>query len=121
VKELCVNLWYWLDRQHNITAIAGKAYLLSGSDKEKGAALLRASGEDYHSVPRTEIEPVHYSTLGSVGIEMFFASEFERLQRALPKGQSLPEEKLFWATPLYDFGEGFAPAEIGDGFIRSRD
>ena len=31
----------------------------------------------------------------------------------------MADEKLFFATPLFDFGYGFAPAEIGDGFIRS--
>ena len=121
MKELCINLWYWLDRQQNITAIAAKAYLPAGSDDEKGAALLRASGTDYRAVLRTEIEPVHYSTPESVGVETFFASEFERIQRTLPRGHSLPEERLFWATPLFDFGEGFVPAEIADGCIRSRD
>lgn len=121
MKEVCVNLWYWLDRRQNIEATAAKAYLLDGGDEEKGAALLRASGEDYRSVPRTDIRPVHYSTLGQIGVERFFAAEFKRIQKELPRGLSLPEEKLFWATPLYDFGEGYVPAEIGDGFIRSRD
>lgn len=121
MKEHCVNLWYWLDHQQNIVAIAAKAYLLDGTDEQKGAALLLASGEDYRSVPRTEIKPVHHSALEEYSVEEFFVSEFERLQRALPKGQLLPEEKLYWATPLFDFGEGFVPAEIGDGFVKDRD
>lgn len=121
MREWCFNLWYWLDMQQRVTAIAAKAYPLDGSDEQKGVALLSASKMDYASVPPVPIKPVHYSEIERLGVESFFAVEFARIQRELPKGTRLPDEKLFWATPLFDFGEGYVPAEIGDGYIRSRD
>ena len=119
--ELCFNVWYYLDRQQNIAAISAKAYTLDGSDDEKASALLKHSCQDYQLVPASSITPVHYSMLKDVGVEEFFSSEFERIGRELPKGKSLPNEKLFYATPLFDFGQGFVPAEIGNGFIRTRE
>ena len=121
MDEICFNLWYYLDHEQRITSIAAKAYLLDGMDDEKGSALLSSSRDDYHSIPPHRINPVHYSELQRVGVEEFFAPEFQRIQDELPKGASLPEDKLFFATPLFDFGHGFEPAEIGNGFIRNRD
>ena len=121
MKELCFNLWYWLDPQQRIFAIAAKAYMLEGSEEAKGAALAELSAREYelvHAVPIAE--PIHYSELKRRGIEAVYAGEFERIRRSLPKGTPFPEDKLFWATPLYDFGQGHVPALVGDGFITER-
>ena len=120
MKELCFNLWYYLDIEQNITAIAAKTYLLEGSDDDKASALLSASREDYGLVPPSEIEPMNYSLLQRLGVETVFSSVFERIERDLPTNSVLPDEKCFYATPLFDFGEGFVPAIIGDGFITER-
>jgi hypothetical protein len=69
IKELCFNLWYYLDHQQNITSIAAKAYLLEGNDDEKAAALLAFSKEDYHTLAPYRIKPVHYSVLQRMGVE----------------------------------------------------
>ncbi len=121
MKELCFNLWYYLDRKQNITAIAAKAYLLEGSDEEKESALLNFSRKDYRLLVPAKIKPLHYSMLKRLGVENFFLPEFERIRRELPKGITLPEEKLFYATPLFDFGQGFVPARIDNGFITERE
>lgn len=121
MKELCFNLWYYLDIQERIVAVAARAYLLDGSDEEKGAVLLRLSREDYQIISHAPIEAVHYSELQRVGVEEIFKDEFERIRREMPKEIPFPEQKLFYATPLFDFGDGFIPAEIGDGFIRERE
>jgi hypothetical protein len=121
MNELCFNLWYYLDGQQRITGIAAKAYTLQGSDEEKGAFLLSASRTDYHSIAPSSVAPVHYSALMRLGIEVFFAKEFDRIACDTPVGVALPEEKLYCATPLFDFGGGFVPARIGDGFICERD
>lgn len=118
-KEICFNLWYYLDKQQNIVAIAAKEHLLKGSEDQKAAALLCLSG-DFKSVPQCKVSPVHCLLLGQIGIEDFFAPEFERIQRRLPKGSVVPEERLFFATPLFDFGQGFVPAEIDGYSIRVR-
>ena len=63
---------------------------------------------------------LHYLEIKRLGIEEIFKDEFERIRRSLPQEVQFPEDKLFYATPLFDFGQGFVPAEIGDGFIRER-
>jgi hypothetical protein len=120
MKEFCFNLWYHLDREQNITAIAAKAYLLDGDDDDKASALMSSSVEDYRNLTFLKLKAVNYSVLGVVGVEEFFTNEFERIRRELPKGNVLPEDKLFYATPLFDFGQGFVPAEIGNGYVRER-
>lgn len=121
MNELCFNLWYYLDRQQNIVAISAMAYLLGGSDDEKASSLLAHSGADYHRVSPREINAMHYSGLTRLGIEDVFKGEFERIRREQPNGVAFPEDKLFYATPLFDFGHGFVPAEVGNGFIRERE
>jgi hypothetical protein len=119
MTELCFCLWYYLDDKQNIVAISAKAHLLEGTDEEKSSALLTRSDE-FTSVPRREVAPVHFSALSQIGVEDFFAPEFDRIQSAIGHGTAIPEEKLFFATPLFDFGHGFVPVEIGTGFIRER-
>ncbi|MBN1548221.1 MAG: hypothetical protein JW902_16340 [Syntrophaceae bacterium] len=121
MKETCFNLWYYLDRQQNITAIAAKAYFLEGNDQQKGRSLHESSGTDYNSLVPYKISPLHYSMLKQLGVEEVFAPEFQRIHRESPKGTILPDDKLYYATPLFDFGEGFVPVEIGNGFIKERD
>ncbi len=121
MKELCFNLWYYLDITKMIVAVAARAYFLDGSDEEKAAVLLDLSREDYRVVPHVLIKAVHYSALKQFGVEEMFKDEFERIRREMPQEIPFPEEKLFYATPLFDFGDGFVPAEIGDGFIKERE
>jgi len=120
MKEICFNLWYYLDSQQNITAIAAKAYLLEGDDERKGRSLHASSANDYRSVTPHIITPIHYSMLEQRGVDEVFAPEFQRIEGELPRGVALPEDKLYYATPLFDFGKGYVPAEIGDGFIKDR-
>jgi hypothetical protein len=121
MKEICFNLWYYLDSKQNIEAVAAKAYLLEGDDERKGQSLRESSAKDYRSIIPHKITPIHYSLLQELGVEEVFAPEFRRIARNLPKGVALPEDKLYWATPLFDFGAGYVPAEIGNGFIKDRD
>lgn len=120
MKELCFNLWYYLDLQQRIVAVAARAYFLDGSNEEKAAILLKLSQEDYRIVPQERRKAMHYSDLQRYGIEEIFRNEFERIRREIPKEIPFPDQKMFYATPLFDFGDGFVPAEIGDGFIRER-
>ena len=106
MKELCFNLWYYLDLQQRIVTIAARAYFLDGSEEEKAAVLLKLSREDYRVVPHVRIDAVHYSELQQFGVEEMFKGEFERI-REMPKEIPFPEQKLFYATPLFDFGDGF--------------
>jgi len=128
--ELCFNLWYCLDREQNIVAISAKAYMLDGTEDEKAALLKQLSRQDYRTVAaapapadlrRRYPNGLRYVALKQFGVEEVFKESFEGIRRSLPKGVPFPEDKLFFATPLFDFGEGFVPAEIGNGFIRDRD
>lgn len=121
VKEVCFNLWYWLNERQQIVAIAAKGYILDGSEDQKGKALLERSGEDYRQVAALALEePIHYSELQERGVEEVYAPEFERIRLGLPAKVPFPEDKLFWATALYDFGQGYVPVVIGDGYIGER-
>lgn len=121
--ELCFNLWYYLNSRQNITAIAARAYLLEGTDDEKASLLKQLSAHDHSLVKSTSLNDesdIHYSALEHLGVERIFDDEFERIRRELPEGLTIPYDKLFYATPLFDFGEGFVPAEICNGYIRNR-
>jgi hypothetical protein len=96
-------------------------YRLGGSDDRKASVLQSRSRKDFRKVAPHAIDPVHYSLLARTGIDSFFAPEFRRIQNELPEGMAVPEDKLFYATPLFDFGRGYVPAEIGNGFITERD
>jgi hypothetical protein len=129
MAELCFNLWYYLTDEQLITAIAARAYFLEGSDDDKSAVLFTLSKHDYKvteaypppkELRRKDQNGVHYSVLKDLGIEEVYKEVFAMLQGSLPKGVVFPKDKLFFATPLYDFGHGFVPAIIGDGFVRER-
>jgi hypothetical protein len=129
VTELCFNLWYYLASDQTIRALSARAYLLSGDEKEKGQVLAGLSTDDWRLVPAQPVPEevrngfggeVPYWALKRLGVEAVFVEEFRRLRRELPVEVVFPDEKLYFATPLFDFGEGFTPAEIGDGYIRSR-
>lgn len=129
MPELCFNLWYYLDSNQNITSISGKAYLLGGSDTEKEQILLILSQHDYltaeafkplRKLQRKYPGGVNYSTVKLVGIDLFFEKVFASIIESLPDKTIFPDEKIYYATPLYNFGNGYVPAVIGDGFIRER-
>lgn len=130
MTELCFNIWYYLERNQTISAVAAKAYLLDGSEKQKADLLRYLSRHDYRTVPTYELpaavrrrypKGVPYGALKELGVDVIFKDVFEIIARSLQQGILFPDDKLFFATPLFDLGEGFTPAEIGDGFIKSRD
>jgi len=129
MTELCFNIWYYLDKQQRITAISAREYLLAGEDSEKSRVLEILSRNDYKIVSAYDLpkelegrhpEGVWYGFLKELGIEVFYRDVFEEIRRSLPSTVSFPEDKLYFATPLFDFGEGYVPAEIGDGFITEK-
>lgn len=123
MSEICFNLWYYLNKQQCITAVAGRAYMLDGSEEEMGEALVALSKHDYKLVaasPPPQGAGMHYSELKRLGVEALFEKEFQRIRQTFPKNVALPEDKFFYATPLFDFGQGFVPTEIGNGFIKER-
>jgi len=129
VVELCFNLWYYINKAQVINLISARAYLLAGSDEDK-SVLLSSLSEHEYKLAIAEPPPlrlgeitgggIHYSLLAEIGVEPIYENVFLRLQKSIPGAISFPEEKLFYATPLYDFGEGFVPAYVSDGFIKTR-
>jgi hypothetical protein len=129
MNELCFNLWYYLAENQTITHVAARCYMLGGTDDEKGRVLKALSEHDFQLVPRhpppkslTKLtgRNIHYSAINNFGIEEIYAEVFRRIEKQMPDGISFPTEKLSFATPLYDFGDGYVATEIGDGFIRTR-
>ncbi len=83
--------------------------------------MLERSSEDYRLIAAVALEePIHYSELKERGIEEVYEPEFERIREEIGPNVPFPDDKLFWATPLYDFGQGHVPAVIGDGNISER-
>jgi len=130
MTELCFNIWYYLKPNQTISLLAAKAYILDGSVEEKADMLRSLSRHDYRTVPAYELPAavqnlntngVPYGALKDLGVEVIFRDVFAAIACTLPTEVPFPDDKLFYATPLFDFGEGFVPAEIGDGFIRDRD
>jgi hypothetical protein len=129
MNEICFNLWYYLDKDQLITAIAVRQYFIGGDDQEKAYVLEALSYNDFKLVPRKMLPRalvheyggrVHCSALKERGVEEIFKEVFDELQTSIPPGISFPDDKLFFATPLFDFGDGYVPAEIGDGFITNK-
>ena len=127
---LCFNLWYYLNRHQQIETISVRMYLLDGDEEFQGNLLAELSKHDHrlvcrHSVPQTILSYYGglppYSAIKEMGVEEVYKEVFVTLEESLVGDIVFPEEKLFFATPLFDFGGGFVPAEIGYGFIRSRD
>ena len=129
MTELCFNIWYYLNKNQTIKAISARGYFLEGPDENKSAILAVLSKHEYkivHTWPVPELlrrnygEAFHYTLVHELGVEEVYKEIFSEIQKSLPKNIILPEDKLFYATPLYDFGKGFVPAVIGNGFIRER-
>jgi hypothetical protein len=59
-------------------------------------------------VPRTLVYAyggrVHYSVLKDHGMEEVYKEVFDELRTSTPSGISFPDDKFFFATPLFDFG-----------------
>ena len=129
MTDLCFNLWYYLSEDQNITGIAAREYLLEGTDEEKAEILAILSNHDYKIVQTCPIPEAlrrqcggsfHHSLMREFGIEQIYKETFIKVRESLPNDLLFPDEKLFFATPLYDFGNGFVPARVGDGFITER-
>lgn len=129
MSEICFCLWYYLTPAQTIAGIAAREYLLEGDEEDKASVLLALSVHDYQlcqfvKVPaflsRAHPHGVPYSATLDLGVESVFADEFARIAGRHSPRVKMPDEKLFFATPLFDFGSGYAPAEIGDGYIRER-
>ncbi len=126
-EELCFNLWYYLRPNQTIYVLAARAYMLEGTDDLKAQTLKALSKSDWKvalSWPVSVSAQAHYggdvpySALSELGVEAVYTDLFGQLQGDLPTHLPFPDDKLFFATPLFDFGSGFAPAEIRDGYVR---
>lgn len=123
MTELCFNLWYYLTAQQTISGLSARAYLLDGDDEDKARVLSSLSRHDFKVVPVYSLPAgiiQHYGIIQQLGVEAVFKDVFEKIKGGLPRSVAFPDDKLYYATPLFDFGEGFVPAEIGDGFIKHR-
>ena len=130
MTELCFNIWYYIDKDQNIIAISAREYMLGGDDDSKASILKQLSMFDYKTVDAVQLPAslqkqfsggVNYSIIRQIGVEEVFKELFEGIRHSTADGISFPEDKLFFATPLFDLGNGFIPIEIGDGYIRERD
>lgn len=129
MTEICFCLWYYITPAQTIAGLAAREYLLEGAEEDKASVLHALSGRDYQlcqfvelpaSLRRAHLRGVPYSAIHDLGVESIFANEFARIADRLPSSLKMPDEKLFFATPLFDFGSGYVPAEIGDGYVRER-
>lgn len=129
MPELCFNLWYYLDKDQRITAIAAREYFLDGTDEEKSQILAELSNHDYKIVKTRPLpealrrqfgSSLHHSLMRQLGVEGLYKEIFIEIRKSLPNQVEFPDDKLFFATPLFDFENGFVPAKIGDGFITER-
>jgi len=127
--ELCFNLWYFVTADQTLEALAARLYLLDGSDEEKASVLSGLSNHDFRLATKQPIPVavqdyyggvVPYSAIQQLGVEEVYREVFAELAATVPPEMEFPEEKVFFATPLFDFGEGYVPAMIGDGFIKNR-
>jgi hypothetical protein len=129
MNELCCNLSYYVDKDQLVTAIAARQYVIRGDDQEKAHVLEALSYNDFMLVPRKALPRalmrayggrVHYSALNDRGVEEVYKEVFDERRTSNPPGISFPDDKLFFATALFDFGDGYMPADIGNGFIRRK-
>lgn len=129
MNEICFCLWFYLTPAQTIAGLAAREYLLEGDEVDKASVLQALSGRDYQlcqfvevpaSLRRMHPRGVPYSAIPDLGVESVFADEFTRIAGRHSPSLKMPDEKLFFATPLFDFGSGYVPAEIGDGYIRER-
>jgi hypothetical protein len=126
--ELCVNLWFCFDKDSGyVDAIAGRGYMLSGTDEQKNIILKTLSGSDYLNsqwlpIPEKyqtniiDIENnkttnfpgvIHASDVDILGMGLFETvfQQIESLNQVyLPiKNTNLvkvPDEPLFMITPV---------------------
>ena len=129
-NELCFCFWYYLSGQRNLVGLSARGYYLSGDDDQKGQLLSRLASSDHRTQNISHVPPrllrlfpdgVPYETVMEFGIEEVFAELIVNIAGRMPPGLPVPEEKLFYAQPMFDFGHGYIPCEIGDGFVRGRD
>ena len=129
MRELCFNLWYKIDANGMIISIAGRAYLLEGTDKDKTAVLANLSDQDYKAVDFMPVprnirsifkNGVQYSMFDQIRIDEFYKEVFAAIRASITPDVPFPDDKLYHFTPLFDFGDGYVPAEIGKNFIRKR-
>ena len=129
MNEICFCLWYYITPTQAIAGLAAREYLLGGDEEDKVSVLQALSDQDYRLCQLVEVpvplrsaylRGVPYSAVQDLGIETVFADEFARIAGRHAPGLKMPDEKLFFATPLFDFGSGYVPAEIGNGYIRER-
>ena len=127
--ELCYCLWYFLSPNRKVIGVCSRSYVLGGSDAEKEQVLSALALSDHRSQgvrpPSRRLltafpEGIPYEAVSKLGVSEFFAEEFARLAGQMPPSLPVPEGKLFFAQPMFDFGSGFLPCEIGDGFVKER-
>jgi hypothetical protein len=129
--ELCINLWYCVDANGLVNAIAGRGYDLTGTDDQKLAILYHLAASDFHNVTwlplpenistvlvdsqtgqsETFKSVIHASTVDRLGIDLFetVLQDIERVeQNYLPviesKRVKVPDEPLYVLTPVFNDG-----------------
>jgi hypothetical protein len=72
--EICINLWYFTNDSRIVQRIAGKAYALTGTEKEKLSALQLLAGGDH-------LTAIHDSVPGQI---KYFTPEGDIMHGAVP-------------------------------------
>jgi hypothetical protein len=98
--EICLNLWYYVDRSGVVLRLAGKAYALCGSDKEKLAALHLLAGTDHLT-----------ATHGTVPARFILSSEHGKLKGAIPASAVFDDHGALF-SPLINQIESELPKVI---------
>jgi hypothetical protein len=128
--EIILNLWYYVDEdQQCIFALAGRAYMASGTDEEKTALLKQLAATDYPlalKLPTPDRYVTFYADKMRPGItpaselddpatqlfeEVYQAIEADLAKMAeerncLVEDYKIPDNPLFVMTALYQEDEG---------------
>ncbi len=128
--EIILNLWYYVDEDHQfIFALAGRAYIASGSDEEKTALLKQLAATDYpmaYKLPTPDRYVTFYADRMRPGIApaselddpatQLFEEVYQAIEADLAKMAEdrncpvedfkIPDNPLFVMTALYQEDEG---------------
>jgi len=136
--EICLNLWFFVDDTGFVLRLAGKAYALRGTDKEKLAALHLMSGTDHLTATQATVPPqfVVNSENGQMRGAIpalivqqnhapLFGPLMDQIERDLPKLMrsvndnyeqfvlKFPKEPLCVTTVVYERADGELIARVG--------
>jgi hypothetical protein len=136
--EICLNLCYFVDETGIVLRLAGKAYALTGTQKEKLAALQMMSGSDHLTAtqgtvpPQLVIKSEKEDYRGAIPVAVIpqnvtavFGPLMDQIERELPKllrsvndnyepfCMKLPEEPLCVTTAVYERADGELVGRVG--------